>query len=58
MYYEVLDGDFDTGSKREIQMSACGIGKEDHSLERLEGLTTTVCEGFVGKKDFVARFTE
>lgn len=39
VYFEVLAGDFD--SKREVQMSACGIGRGD-CLEKFEELTTSV----------------
>jgi len=51
--YEVLDDDFD--SKREVMMSACGIGDGD-TLKLFDELTTTVCEGYTGKKEFVRKY--
>lgn len=48
--YEVLDADFD--SKREVQMSACGIGKQE-KLVRFSEMRTTLCEHFTGKKEFI-----
>ena len=51
--YEVLDDDFDT--KREVMMSACGIGDGD-TLQPFDELTTSVCEGYTGKKDFVKKY--
>ena len=51
--YEVLDADFD--DKREVQMSACGVGKGD-KLVRFEELKAVVCEHYTSKKDFIKRF--
>ena len=51
--YDVLDDDFD--AKKEVMMSACGIGNGD-SLLPFDELSTSVCAGYTGKKDFVRKY--
>ena len=51
--YEVLDDDFD--DKREVMMSACGVGNGE-KLEKFDELITTVCAGYTSKKDFVRTY--
>ena len=53
--YEVLNDLFD--SKREVMMSACGIGNGDKLLH-FDELSTTVCAGYTGKKDFVRKYLQ
>ena len=52
----VLNADFDD-SKKEVEMSACGVARNDR-LQRFEELTRTVCGDYVSKKNFIKAYTK
>jgi len=52
----VLNADFDD-TKKEVQMSACGVAKDDR-LERFEELTRTACENYTSKQNFIKAFAK
>ena len=53
MTFDVLNDDFD--DKREVMMSACGVGNGE-KLELFDELSTTVCSGYTSKKDFARTY--